>query len=162
MDTTSHRIGQNKPGLESWAKPWWFPSTFLAWCCWDLFCRCLGKYLTHELKINISCSSVFQILVKYKEEWASGEVVQDNRESSIDEEFLELQTERSTEGLSESCVQFMVQAVFFVLLGFFSFFEVGISDQEMAWISFVRNYFVYSGMIQQATFCRLGAMLPIY
>ena len=78
------------------------------------------------------CSSVFQILVKYKEEWASGEVVQDNRESAIDEEFLELQTERSTEGLSESCVQFMVQAVFFVLLGFFSFFEVGISDQEMA------------------------------
>ena len=34
----------------------------------------------------------------------------------MDGEFLDLQMEKSTEGLSESSVQFMLQAVFFVSL----------------------------------------------
>lgn len=65
-------------------------------------------------------------MLKYKEECTLGKVVQDNRESQIDEKFFEFQAEKSTEGLSESCVQFMVQAVFFVLLMFFSLFSVRI------------------------------------
>ena len=69
---------------------------------------------------------MYQILLKYKEECTLGKVVQDNRESQIDEKFFEFQAEKSTEGLSESCVQFMVQAVFFVLLMFFSLFSVRI------------------------------------
>ena len=40
-------------------------------------------------------------------------VVDDNAESRIDPAFLALQNERSTEGLSESVVQFMVQLTFF-------------------------------------------------
>ena len=46
----------------------------------------------------------------------TGIAVDDNKESRMDEKFLELQMEKSTEGLSESSVQFMVQAVFFVIL----------------------------------------------
>ena len=69
---------------------------------------------------------MYQILLKYKEEYTLGKVVQDKRESQIDEKFFEFQAEKSTEGLSESCVQFMVQAVFFVLLMFFSLFSVRI------------------------------------
>ena len=65
-------------------------------------------------------------MLKYKEEYTLGKVVQDNIESQIDEKFFEFQAEKSTEGLSESCVQFMVQAVFFVLLMFFSLFSVRI------------------------------------
>ena len=69
---------------------------------------------------------MYQILLKYKEECMLGKVVQDSRESQIDEKFFEFQAEKSTGGLSESCVQFMVQAVFFVLLMFFSLFSVRI------------------------------------
>ena len=58
-------------------------------------------------------------------------MVQDNRESLIEEEFLEFQSEKSTEGLSESCVQFLVQAVFLVLLMSFSLFSVGILYQDI-------------------------------
>ena len=39
-------------------------------------------------------------------------VVDDNAESRIDPTFLALQNEKSTEGLSESVVQFMVQVSF--------------------------------------------------
>ena len=74
--------------------------------------------------INLIYFSVYQILEKYKEEHTNGKVVRDNRESQIDEKFFEFQTEKSTEGLSESCVQFTVQTVFLVLLLFFSLFSV--------------------------------------
>ena len=81
---------------------------------------------TRLKKYSFLYFSVYQILLKYKEECTLGKVVQDNRESQIDEKFFEFQAEKSTEGLSESCVQFMVQAVFFVLLMFFSLFSVRI------------------------------------
>ena len=54
--------------------------------------------------------------MKYKKEWLTGKPVGDNKESKMDEKFLDLQMEKSTEGLSESSMQFMVQAVFFVIL----------------------------------------------
>ena len=54
--------------------------------------------------------------MKYKKEWLTGKLVGDNKESKMDEKFLDLQMEKSTEGLSESSVQFMVQTVFFVFL----------------------------------------------
>ena len=59
--------------------------------------------------------SVYQILVKYKEECMTGKTVDDNIESPMDEKFMEFQMEKSTEGLSESSVQFTVQTVFFVI-----------------------------------------------
>ena len=59
--------------------------------------------------------SVYQILVRYKEEYVTGKTVDDNPESPMDEKFMEFQLEKSTEGLSESSVQFMVQIVFFVI-----------------------------------------------
>ena len=59
--------------------------------------------------------SVYQILVRYKEEYVTGKTVDDNPESPMDEKFKEFQMEKSTEGLSESSVQFMVQIVFFVI-----------------------------------------------
>ena len=59
--------------------------------------------------------SVYQILVRYKEEYVTGKTVDDNQESPMDEKFKEFQMEKSTEGLSESSVQFMVQIVFFVI-----------------------------------------------
>ena len=74
---------------------------------------------------------MYQILEKYKEEHTNGKVVRDNRESQIDEKFFEFQTEKSTEGLSESCVQFTVQTVFLVLLLFFSLFSVRRKTTEM-------------------------------
>ena len=77
------------------------------------------------------CSSVYRIFVKYKDECGRGTVVQDNRESLIDEEFLEFQTEKSTEGLSESFVQFLVQAVFLLLLVFLSLFSVGAHSKNL-------------------------------
>ena len=40
-------------------------------------------------------------------------VVDDNAESRIDPNFLGLQNEKTTEGLSESVVQFTVQLTFF-------------------------------------------------
>ena len=59
--------------------------------------------------------SVYQILVKYKDECMTGKTVDDNPESPMDDKFMEFQMEKSTEGLSESSVQFMVQTVFFVI-----------------------------------------------
>ena len=52
------------------------------------------------------------MFTKYIAEWKSGMVVDDNAESRIDPDFLALQNEKSTEGLSESVVQFMVQLTF--------------------------------------------------
>ena len=74
---------------------------------------------------------MYRIFVKYKDEFERGTVVQDNRESLIDEEFLEFQTEKSTEGLSESFVQFLVQAVFLLLLVFLSLFSVGAHSKNL-------------------------------
>lgn len=74
---------------------------------------------------------MYRIFVKYKDERERGTVVQDNRESLIDEEFLEFQTEKSTEGLSESFVQFLVQAVFLLLLVFLSLFSVGAHSKNL-------------------------------
>ena len=74
---------------------------------------------------------MYRIFVKYKDECEGGTVVQDNRESLIDEEFLEFQTEKSTEGLSESFVQFLVQAVFLLLLVFLSLFSVGAHSKNL-------------------------------
>ena len=51
-------------------------------------------------------------MTKYIAEWKSGVVVDDNAESRIDPTFLAFQNEKSTEGLSESVVQFMVQVTF--------------------------------------------------
>ena len=45
----------------------------------------------------------------------TGKTVDDNLESPMDEKFMEFQMEKSTEGLSESSVQFTVQTVFFVI-----------------------------------------------
>ena len=53
--------------------------------------------------------------MRYKEEYVTGKTVDDNPESPMDEKFMEFQLEKSTEGLSESSVQFMVQIVFFVI-----------------------------------------------
>ena len=74
---------------------------------------------------------MYRIFVKYKDECEGGTVVQDNRESLIEEEFLEFQTEKSTEGLSESFVQFLVQAVFLLLLVFLSLFSVGAHSKDL-------------------------------
>ena len=46
----------------------------------------------------------------------TGKTVDDNPESPMDEKFMEFQMEKSTEGLSESSVQFMVQTVFFFII----------------------------------------------
>ena len=46
----------------------------------------------------------------------TGIAVDDNKESRMNEKFMEMQMDKSTEGLSESSMQFMVQAVFFVIL----------------------------------------------
>ena len=54
----------------------------------------------------------------------TGKPVDDNKESRMDEKFLDLQMEKSTEGLSESSVQFMVQTVFFVFLIFLALISV--------------------------------------
>ena len=40
--------------------------------------------------------SVYQILVKYKEECMTGKTVDDNPESPMDEKFMEFQMEKST------------------------------------------------------------------
>ena len=53
---------------------------------------------------------------EYVVEWRTGIPVRDNTESRTDPVFQNLQAEKSTEGLSESVVQFMVQLTF---LGFF-------------------------------------------
>ena len=74
---------------------------------------------------------MYRIFVKYKDECGRGTVVQDNRESLIEEEFPEFQTEKSTEGLSESFVQFLVQAVFLLLLVFLSLFSVGAHSKDL-------------------------------
>ena len=74
---------------------------------------------------------MYHIFVQYKDECGRGTVVQDNRESLIDEEFLEFQTEKSTEGLSESFVQFLVQAVFLLLIVFLSLFSVGAHSKNL-------------------------------
>ena len=68
------------------------------------------------IEINVYHFSIYQICVKYKKEWTTRKAVDDNKESMMDGEFLDLQMEKSTEGLSESSVQFMLQAVFFVSL----------------------------------------------
>ena len=68
--------------------------------------------------------SVYKIFVKYKEEWMTGKAVDDNIESQMDKNFLEFQIEKSTEGLSESSVQFMVQTVFFVIFIFMALVSV--------------------------------------
>ena len=68
--------------------------------------------------------SIYQVCVKYKKEWLTGKPVGDNKESKMDEQFLDLQMEKSTEGLSESSVQFMLQAVFFVFLIFLGLISV--------------------------------------
>ena len=54
----------------------------------------------------------------------TGKPVDDNKESRMDETFLDLQMEKSTEGLSESSVQFMIQTVFFVFLIFLAMISV--------------------------------------
>ena len=64
--------------------------------------------------------------MKYKEERKTGKVVNDNIESPMDNEFLEFQMEKSTEGLSESIVQFMVQTVFFVTFIYIALESVGV------------------------------------
>lgn len=64
--------------------------------------------------------------MKYKEERKTGKVVDDNIESPMDKEFLEFQMEKSTEGLSESIVQFMVQTVFFVTFIYIALESVGV------------------------------------
>ena len=76
-------------------------------CSWQ-FSNSLNSHWCHF--------SIYQICVKYKKEWTSRKAVDDNKESMMDGEFLDLQMEKSTEGLSESSVQFMLQAVFFVSL----------------------------------------------
>ena len=63
--------------------------------------------------------------MKYKEERKTGKVVNDNIESPMDNEFLEFQMEKSTEGLSESIIQFIVQTVFFVTLIYIALESVG-------------------------------------
>ena len=70
--------------------------------------------------------SVYKIFVKYKEEWMTGKAVDDNIESQMDKNFLEFQIEKSTEGLSESSVQFMVQTVFFVTFIYIALESVGV------------------------------------
>ena len=75
----------------------------------------LPMFRFENLKIMCKYFSVYKICVKYKEEWMTGKAVDDNIESKMDEKFLEFQIEKSTEGLSESSVQFMVQTVFFVI-----------------------------------------------
>ena len=64
--------------------------------------------------------------MKYKEERKTGKVVNDNIESPMDKKFLEFQMEKSTEGLSESIVQFMVQTVFFVTFIYIALESVGV------------------------------------
>ena len=64
--------------------------------------------------------------MKYKEERKTGKVVDDNIESPMDKKFLEFQMEKSTEGLSESIVQFMVQTVFFVTFIYIALESVGV------------------------------------
>ena len=71
--------------------------------------------------------SVYQILVKYKVECMTGKTVADNPESSMDEKFMEFQLEKSTEGLSESSVQFMVQTVFFAIFVYIALSSVTFS-----------------------------------
>ena len=71
--------------------------------------------------------SVYQILVKYKEEYVTGKTVDDNPESPMDEKFMEFQMEKSTEGLSESSVQFTVQTVFFVIFVYIALSSVQFS-----------------------------------
>ena len=65
--------------------------------------------------------------MKYKEERKTGKVVDDNIESPMDKEFLEFQMEKSTEGLSESSVQFTVQTVFFVIFVYIALSSVQFS-----------------------------------
>ena len=64
--------------------------------------------------------------MKYKAERKTRKVVDDNIESPMDKKFLEFQMEKSTEGLSESIVQFMVQTVFFVTFIYIALESVGV------------------------------------
>ena len=57
----------------------------------------------------------------------SGKTVDDNPESPMDEKFMEFQMEKSTEGLSESSVQFTVQTVFFVIFVYIALSSVQFS-----------------------------------
>ena len=57
----------------------------------------------------------------------TGKTVDDNPESPMDEKFMEFQMEKSTEGLSESSVQFMVQTVFFVIFVYIALSSVTFS-----------------------------------
>ena len=57
----------------------------------------------------------------------TGKTVDDNPESPMDEKFMEFQMEKSTEGLSESSVQFTVQTVFFVIFVYIALSSVQFS-----------------------------------
>ena len=57
----------------------------------------------------------------------TGKTVDDNLESPMDEKFMEFQMEKSTEGLSESSVQFTVQTVFFVIFVYIALSSVQFS-----------------------------------
>ena len=71
-------------------------------------------------------------------ECVTGKPVADNPESPMDEKFMEFQLEKSTEGLSESSVQFMVQTVFFAIFVYIALssvkfhFNLGMSKDCMA------------------------------
>ena len=57
----------------------------------------------------------------------TGKTVDDNMESPMDDKFMEFQMEKSTEGLSESSVQFTVQTVFFVIFVYIALSSVQFS-----------------------------------
>ena len=57
----------------------------------------------------------------------TGKTVDDNPESPMDEKFMEFQMEKTTEGLSESSVQFTVQTVFFVIFVYIALSSVQFS-----------------------------------
>ena len=57
----------------------------------------------------------------------TGKTVDDNLESPMDEKFMEFQMEKSTEGLSESSIQFTVQTVFFVIFVYIALSSVQFS-----------------------------------
>ena len=65
-------------------------------------------------------------LSKYFQEGKNGIIVEDGGDSRKDEVFLRFKEEKSTEGLSESIVQFTTQFCFMVYFIFMSQIEVTI------------------------------------
>ena len=65
--------------------------------------------------------------MKNKADRKTRKEVGDNIESPMDKEFLEFQMEKSTEGLSESSIQFTVQTVFFVIFVYIALSSVQFS-----------------------------------